>query len=272
MLVTETPNGALIPMPASPGSARSSAATASSPPCRCCGSRPTSPSGVLRTSPPLQATEIDAERRRPARQDPARDARRRDGRCSARCRSAAITARSTRRRSSSCWPARISSAPATSTRSARSGRTSRRRSPGSTTHGDRDGDGFVEYARMTETGPRQPGLEGQPRLDLPRRRQRSPKGRSRCARCRPMSSPRKQAAAATGAGARATDEAGASDARPRRCGSASRSASGSRSSAPTRWRWTATSGPAACAPPMPATPCSPASRSPERAAAAGATC
>ena len=37
--------------------------------------------------------------------------------------------------------------------------------------GDPDGDGFVEYARMTDTRSRQPGLEGQLRFDLPRRRQ-----------------------------------------------------------------------------------------------------
>ena len=36
--------------------------------------------------------------------------------------------------------------------------------------GDPDGDGFVEYYARDRAGPRQPGLEGFPRRDLPRRR------------------------------------------------------------------------------------------------------
>ena len=53
--------------------------------------------------------------------------------------------------------------------------------------GDPDGDGFVEYSRADEERPCQPGLEGFAGRDLPRRRLRSRKGRSRCARCRAMS-------------------------------------------------------------------------------------
>ena len=52
------------------------------------------------------------------------------------------------------------------------------------TYGDVDGDGYVEYARKSEQGPRQPGMEGQPRRDrVPRRDAgrgaRSPSSRSR---------------------------------------------------------------------------------------------
>ena len=72
-----------------------------------------------------------------------------------------------------------------------------RRSRGSTRYGDRDGDGFVEYARRSPTGPRQPGLEGLARLGLPRRRHARRGARSRCARCRATSTPRRRAAAAT---------------------------------------------------------------------------
>ena len=64
-----------------------------------------------------QATAIDAGGRRRARQDPARDPAAARWPSSARCRSAATTAASTRRRCSSCWRACISSAPATSPRS-----------------------------------------------------------------------------------------------------------------------------------------------------------
>ena len=109
--------------------------------------------GVLRHLAANQATERRRRGRRRARQDPARDAPRRDGRAAARCRSAATTAASIRRRSSSCWPAPTSSAPATS-------RPSRELWPqhrggaraGSTGYGDRDGDGFVEYGRQNADG------------------------------------------------------------------------------------------------------------------------
>ena len=159
-------------MPACPGTAPSSAATASSPRCELLWVAPEIAKGVLRTLAATQATEIDRGRRRrsPARSSTRCAAARWRG--SARCRSAAITARSTRRRCSSCSPASISSAPATSRRSARSGRTSRRRSTGSTTYGDPDGDGFVEYARMTERGLANQGWKDSFDSHLPRRRQR----------------------------------------------------------------------------------------------------
>ena len=69
--------------------------------------------GVLRRLAAFQATETDPRRRRPARQDPARDARAARWRRCGRCRSASITAASTRRRCSCCSPASMSSAPAT---------------------------------------------------------------------------------------------------------------------------------------------------------------
>ena len=46
----------------------------------------------------------------------------------------------------------------------------RRRWTGSTTYGDRDGDGFVEYARADARRAAAPGLEGQRRCRLPQRR------------------------------------------------------------------------------------------------------
>ena len=70
----------------------------------------------------------------------------------AKCRSAIIMAASIPRRCSCCWPAPISSAPATLQPSARSGPISWRRLRWIETYGDRDGDGFVEYGRKTEEG------------------------------------------------------------------------------------------------------------------------
>ena len=61
--------------------------------------------------------------------------------------------------------------------------------------GDLDGDGFVEYYRKTEAGPRQSRLEGFLRRDLPCRRHAWPKARSRSPKCRATCSPRKQTAA-----------------------------------------------------------------------------
>ena len=55
-------------------------------------------------------------------------------------------------------------------RCASCGRTSRRRSAGSTATAIRDGDGFVEYRRASRARARQPGLEGLGGCDLPRRR------------------------------------------------------------------------------------------------------
>ena len=71
---------------------------------------------------------------------------------SVKCHSGSIMGPSMQRRSLSCWLACISTGPATSERSKRSGRISRRLCIWIDTFGDADGDGFVEYARQTETG------------------------------------------------------------------------------------------------------------------------
>ena len=77
------------------------------------------------------------------------------------------------------------------------------------------------------------------------------------------------------AGGRARGDARAAEQLARRaaerCARASSGRSGARSSAPTRWRSTATSGRAACAPRTPATACSPASPRPNARARASPT-
>ena len=108
--------------------------------------------------------------RRRARQDPARDAAAARWRAAARCRSAATTAASIPRRCSSCWPAPISTAPATSRPCAELWPNIEAALGWIDEYGDRDGDGFVEYGRRSDARADQPGLEGQPRFDLPRRR------------------------------------------------------------------------------------------------------
>ena len=65
---------------------------------------------------------------------------------------------------------RTSGAPATARSSTRSGRTSSARSRWIDGYGDRDGDGFVEYAATSADRPGAAGLEGLARLGLPRRR------------------------------------------------------------------------------------------------------
>ena len=52
--------------------------------------------------------------------------------------------------------------------------------------GDRDGDGFLEYARADRCRPAEPGLEGFVRLGLPCRRHARPRVRSRSWKCRAM--------------------------------------------------------------------------------------
>ena len=138
-------------MPAFPGTRPRSAATASSPRCRCCGSIRASPAACCGGSP--------STRRRPSIRSPMRSPERSCTRCAAarwrrcaRCRSRNITAASMRRRCSSCSPASMSSAPATTRRWTSCGPRSRRRCAGSTACGDPDGDGFVEYQRATEQG------------------------------------------------------------------------------------------------------------------------
>ncbi len=82
-----------------------------------------------------------------------------------------------------------STAPATSSRSASSGRNIEAALGWIENYGDRDGDGFVEYGAGPRRRARQPGLEGQPRFRLPRRRHAGAERRSRWSRCRAMSMP-----------------------------------------------------------------------------------
>ena len=64
--------------PAFPGTRPRSAATGSSPRCRCCGAIPRSPKACCGGSPRIRP-QIRSARRRRARKNPARDARRRNG-------------------------------------------------------------------------------------------------------------------------------------------------------------------------------------------------
>ena len=106
--------------------------------------------------------------------------------------------------------------------------------------------------RVRAAAPNRPGpagLEGLPRLGLPRRRHAGRRRRSRCARSRATSTPRcaggRELATALGEPA-ARRRAATREAEQLRA--ALRGArSGARSSAPTRWRSTATSGRAGCA-------------------------
>ena len=138
------------PMPAFPGSRRRSAATASSRPCRCCGSTPAwraacwhSWRGTRRRRPRRSAIPSPARScTRPAR------AR---WRCCASCRSGATMAASTRRRSTSISPAPMPTAPATWSSSTVCGRRCSR-PPTGWRRRPRDGDGFVTYKRAAESG------------------------------------------------------------------------------------------------------------------------
>ena len=181
--------------------------------------------------------------RRRARQDPARDARRRDGRARRdpfrpllrqRRRDAAL--RRARRR-----VLRAHRRPGV--HRASSGRTSARRSSWIDRYGDLDGDGFVEYPRADRRRPGPPGLEGLPGLGLPRRR-RAGRGADRAVRGAGL-----RVRGAGGRGA-ARGRAGRDRARQSCCASAggpaaraSTTRSGARSSAPTSWRSTATKRP-----------------------------
>ncbi len=156
-------------MRAFPGIRRLSAATESSPRCRCCGSirgwraaccgglRSIRRSRSIRwptPSPGKSCTKCAAARWR---------------RC-ARCRSRIITAASMRRRCSCCWPASMSSAPATTRRSTelwpaieaalRLDRRARRSRPRR----------LRRIPARIRAGPRQSGLEGFLRRDLSCRR------------------------------------------------------------------------------------------------------
>ena len=201
---------------------------------------------------------------RRARQDPARDAQRRDGRAR---RDPVRPLLRQRRRDAAVRPAGRRLLPAhrrPRASSRRSGRTSSARCDWIDGYGDRDGDGFVEYQRAQRRRPGPAGLEGLARLGLPRRRRAGRRARSRCARCRATSTPRGaprpswRARSATTALADALDDAGASGCAQRfeqRVLVRGRSA-------PTRWRSTATSGRAACARRTPAMPVRPASPAP----------
>ena len=169
MLITETPQGP-YPMPAFPGTRRPSAATASSRRCRCCGSIPASRGACCGSWPPIRPSQSDPRGRRRAGQDPARDARRRDGRAR---RGAVRPLLRQRRRDAALRPARrplrrAHRRPRNARRSC--GPRSRPALGWIDRHGDPDGDGFVEYRRASERGPRQSGLEGFLRRDLPCRR------------------------------------------------------------------------------------------------------
>ena len=143
-----------IRTPACRGSARPSAATASSPRCETALARPATRARRAAASwPRRRPTPIDAGAGRRAGQDPARDARRRDGgarrdavrpllrqrRCDAAVRDAG--ARRTTERTGR---------PARSSR--RSGRNVERALDWIDSYGDVDGDGFVEYQRRTPSG------------------------------------------------------------------------------------------------------------------------
>ena len=174
---------------------------------RCCGSSPSSRAACSAYLAATQATDVDPEQRRRARQDPARGARRRDG--GAR-RGAVRPLLRQRRRDAAVRDAGrrlLRSAPATSRSSQRSGRNIERALDWIDGYGDRDGDGFVEYARADADGPAcsRAGRTRTTRSSTPTARW--PRGRSRCARCRATSTPRSAAAAELARGARATRRA-----------------------------------------------------------------
>ena len=214
----------------------------------CCGCDPSWRAACWPSSPRRRRHEISIPSRTPSRARFCTRRARARWRRWARSRSAATTAASTRRRCSSCSPAPTTSAPATALSSSRSGRNVERALDWIDSYGDRDGDGFVEYARQLAERAGAAGLEGLARLGLPRRRHAGAKGRSRCARCRATSTPPSAARprwptrwAGRGARRRAA-AAGASAARALRGGVLVRGAF-----APMPWRSTARSGRAACA-------------------------
>ena len=160
-----------------------------------------------------------------------------------------------------------SSAPATSTPSARSGRTSRRRCAGSTSTAIATATASSSTRLETERG-----LSNQGWKDSPGLRSSTPTASSPTAPialCEVQgyvfAAKRHAARLATALGYRRPGRHAARRG-GERCASASRRRSGARISAPTRWRSMATSSPAGCAPRTPGRSCSPASRRPRRAA------
>ena len=95
---------------------------------------------------------VDDGAGRRAGQDPARDAQQRDGARSARCRSGATTAASTRRRCSSMLAGAYCERTGDRAFLARLWPHVERALDWIDDYGDRDGDGFVEYARHSPTG------------------------------------------------------------------------------------------------------------------------
>ena len=219
--------------------------------------------GVLRRLAAFQAkTDRPAVGRR-AGQDPARDARRRDGRAAARCRSGSTTAASIRRRCSCCSPASMSSAPATT-----------RRSPqlwpaieAALALDRRTGRSPMATASSNITARPRRGLANQGWKDshdaIFHADGRLAEGPIALAEVQGyvFAAKRRSRALRAAAAARTSWRAG-SKRRPRGSPSGSRRRSGARRSRPMRWRSTARSSPAACAPRMPGRCCSPASRGP----------
>ena len=119
------------------------------------------PRACCETLARFQGDDVDDRDRGGARQDPPRDALRRRRPVSPSAGATSTTARSTPRRCSSCCSASCGGGVARRTTSSTgSCLTPTARSSGSTHFGDRDGDGYVEYAAPQPARPGQPGLEG----------------------------------------------------------------------------------------------------------------
>ena len=246
-----------IPTPASPGSAPSFGRDALITALQTLWLDPAIARG--RAAPPRRAPGDRGRRRgrRRAGQDPARGALRRDGRAA---RGAVRPLLRQRRRDAALRDAgrRLPRAHRRSRHHPRrSGRTSRRRSPGSTPTATATATASSSTAAQSADGPDQPGLEGQPRLGLPRRRRARARARSRWCEVQAYVYGAWRAAAAIARRLKRRDERGpgAAAARGRPAQALRRRRSSTRSSAPTCWRSTATSGPAACAARTPATRC-----------------
>ena len=121
-------------------------------------------------------------------------------------------------------------------------------------YGDVDGDGFVEYARMTDKGLSNQGWKDSSDSIFHRDGRLAMAPIALCEVQGYVFAASKRAVLARGS---ATATVRKWRAKPRSCGSSSRKPSGSRSWALTPSRSTATSAGARCWPPMPATACSP---------------